>query len=103
MMKGRNSAGQTRKGFDDIVDPRDAPQHDTLRSERPGNGAKGTLILAVGEIAPFLELTLDESEYLLDLLWAHATQEKFTWCHEWRMGDVLMWDNRCSLHRRAPF
>ena len=48
-------------------------------------------------------MKLNESEALLDLLWAHATQEKFTWGHEWRMGDVLMWDNRCSLHRRDPF
>jgi taurine dioxygenase len=48
-------------------------------------------------------LALEESEALLDRLWAHATQARFTWHHEWRPGDVLMWDNRCVLHRRDPF
>ena len=98
-----NSAGQTRKGFDDIVDPRDAPgaRHPAIRTH-PETGQKA-LYLGRRRNSAVLGIDLDESEYLLDLLWAHATQEKFTWCHEWRMGDVLMWDNRCSLHRRAPF
>lgn len=33
---------------------------------------------------------------------AHATQERFTYRHTWRMGDMLMWDNRCLLHRADP-
>jgi alpha-ketoglutarate-dependent taurine dioxygenase len=32
----------------------------------------------------------------------HATQEQFTYRHKWRMGDLLMWDNRCLLHRADP-
>jgi taurine dioxygenase len=48
-------------------------------------------------------LDLAESEQLLAQLWAHATQPKFAWRHEWLPGDVLMWDNRCVMHHREPF
>ena len=98
-----NSAGQTRKGFDDVVDPREAPgaRHPAIRTH-PETGERA-LYLGRRRNSAILGMKLNESEALLDLLWAHATQEKFTWGHEWRMGDVLMWDNRCSLHRRDPF
>jgi taurine dioxygenase len=33
---------------------------------------------------------------------AHATQDRFVYLHPWRMGDMLMWDNRCLLHRANP-
>ena len=49
------------------------------------------------------ELPVTGSEALLDRLWAHATQPQFAWHHEWRPGDVLMWDNRCVMHRRDAF
>jgi len=42
----------------------------------------------------------DKSQELLDRLWAHATQWKFAWTHEWRIGDAILWDNRCALHHR---
>ena len=48
-------------------------------------------------------LPLDESEELLDQLWAHATQEKFAWHHEWNPGDLVVWDNWSTLHHRNPF
>jgi taurine dioxygenase len=41
-----------------------------------------------------LGLTVPESEDLLDALWDHATQPRFAMCHEWRIGDLLMWNNR---------
>ncbi|NIO15275.1 MAG: TauD/TfdA family dioxygenase, partial [Xanthomonadales bacterium] len=40
---------------------------------------------------------------LLDRLWAHATQDRFVTTHSWRVGDLLMWDNRAVLHRRDAF
>lgn len=43
----------------------------------------------------------DESEALLDRLWAHATQPKYAWKHEWQVGDVVLWDNRCTMHYRS--
>src|SRR6266480_7176011 len=48
-------------------------------------------------------LPLEESEALLDALWAHATQPRFAFCQRWQVGDLMIWDNRCTLHRRDPF
>jgi taurine dioxygenase len=48
-------------------------------------------------------LRVADSEALLDALWAHATQRRLAMCHEWRIGDVLMWNNLSVLHRRDPF
>jgi len=48
-------------------------------------------------------LPADDSEPLLDALWAHATEARFTWHHQWRAGDLIAWDNRCTLHRRDSF
>jgi taurine dioxygenase len=48
-------------------------------------------------------LSIADSEALLDALWKHATQPRFAMCHEWRVGDVLMWNNLSVLHRRDPF
>ena len=44
---------------------------------------------------------LDESKgrALLAELLAHATQPQFTYTHRWQLGDLVMWDNRCLLHR----
>lgn len=42
-----------------------------------------------------------DSEALLDRLWAHATQPKYAWKHEWQVGDVVLWDNRCAMHYRS--
>jgi alpha-ketoglutarate-dependent 2,4-dichlorophenoxyacetate dioxygenase len=38
---------------------------------------------------------------LLDLN-AHATQAQFVYHHEWRVGDLVIWDNRCTMHRGRP-
>lgn len=48
-------------------------------------------------------LPLDESEALLDELWAHATQEQYCYYHKWKVGQVVVWDNRMMLHMRTPF
>jgi taurine dioxygenase len=44
-----------------------------------------------------------ESEDLLDELWAHATRSEFTFRQQWKVGDTVIWDNRATLHRRDAF
>ena len=98
-----NSAGARRKGYEDIADPRAAPgaRHELVRAH-PETGRK-CLFLGRRRNSYVLGLDLDESEALLDALWAHATQPQFTFRQQWRVGDVLVWDNRCTLHRRDAF
>ncbi len=44
-----------------------------------------------------------ESEALLDALWAHVLGGNFTWTQHWRVGDLMIWDNRCTMHQRGAF
>jgi alpha-ketoglutarate-dependent taurine dioxygenase len=45
----------------------------------------------------------DESEALLDELVAFACQAPRVYTHSWKPGDVVIWDNRCVLHRARPY
>lgn len=98
-----NSAGMLRKGYKPVTDVRDVvgAHHPLIRTE-PGSGRKA-LFLGRRPNAYVLGLGVAESEALLDALWAHATQPRFTMCHEWKVGDVLMWNNLAVLHRRDAF
>lgn len=98
-----NSAGQLRKGFTEVTDPRNAPgaRHPIVRTH-PVSGRK-CLYLGRRRNGYILGLDVDDSEETLDRLWDHATQPSLAWTHRWRKGDVLIWDNRCILHRRDSF
>jgi taurine dioxygenase len=99
----RNSAGLLRKGFKEVSDVRETvgAHHPLVRTD-PTTGRKA-LFLGRRPNAYVIGLNVAESEALLDALWAHATQPRFAMCHEWKVGDVLMWNNLSVLHRRAPF
>ena len=45
----------------------------------------------------------EESVKLLDELYAFATQDKYIYSHKWRPGDMVVWDNRCSMHSATSF
>ena len=45
----------------------------------------------------------DESARLLAAVWDHAENPEFVYEHRWRPGDLLIWDNRCSMHARTDF
>jgi len=98
-----NSAGQIRKGFKVVTDVREAPgaRHPIFRVH-PRTGKKA-LYLGRRFNAYVIGLPVEESERLLNQLWAHASQPQFVWSQEWQMGDVLVWDNRCLVHRRDAF
>jgi taurine dioxygenase len=76
----------------------DAPPmtHPLVRTQ-PESGKKS---LFMGEHASHLDdRSFDAGRARLANLEAHATQERFLYRHRWLPGDVLMWDNRCLLHR----
>jgi len=45
----------------------------------------------------------EEGSVLLDQLFAHIEQDQFIYAHKWRVGDLILWDNRCTLHARTDF
>ncbi len=98
-----NSAGILRKGYDEITDVRETPgaRHPLARTN-PANG-KRALFLGRRPRSYVPGLSVEDSDALLDQLWAHATQEQFVYRHNWKVGDVLMWSNLEVLHRRDPF
>jgi taurine dioxygenase len=61
------------------------------------------LLLGRRRNAYVLGLPLSDSDALLDALWAHATQPSLVFRQQWRVGDLLLWDNRATLHRRDAF
>jgi taurine dioxygenase len=99
----RNSAGMSRKGYKEVTDVRETvgAHHPVVRTD-PKTGRKA-LFLGRRPNAYVRGLSVAESEALLDALWAHATQPRFVMCHEWKVGDLLMWNNLAALHRRDPF
>ena len=90
-----NSAGYLREvRVPDTLHPIVRRHPETLRN---------ALYLGRRAHARIEDMAVDESDALLDTLWAHATSDAFTWHHQWRAGDLLIWDNRCTLHRRDSF
>jgi taurine dioxygenase len=98
-----NSGGYLRYGAEPVTDVVTCPGAiHAIVCVHPETGRKA-LYLGRRRSAYVMGLPLEESEALLDDLWAHATQAKYAWHHRWRKGDVLMWDNRCTMHRRDSF
>ena len=99
-----DAAGYLRKNFRDAADDiRVSPGavHPLVRTH-PETG-RNCLFLGRRSKAHVAGMMVAESEALLNELWRHATRCEFEWHHDWLPGDVLMWDNRCVMHRRDPF
>ena len=98
-----NSAGYVRAGIDEETDVQTGPGTvHPMVVIHPYTG-RDALYLGRRHRAYILGMELTESEKLLDEIWRYAVQEKFTWHQHWRAGDLLMWDNRCTMHRRDAF
>jgi taurine dioxygenase len=98
-----NSGGYVRLGVTPTDDPRESPGAvHPLVCRHPESGRRG-LYLGRRRNAYLIGLELAESEALLDELWDHATRPEHAWTHRWRVGDLVLWDNRCTMHRRDPF
>jgi taurine dioxygenase len=98
-----NSGGYLRAGVSASEDPRTSPGAvHPLVCTHPETGRR-CLYLGRRRNAWLVGLDLAESESLLDELWSYATAPAFTWYTVWRVGDLVLWDNRCTMHRRDPF
>jgi taurine dioxygenase len=98
-----NSGGYVRQGVTPVDDPTTSPGvYHPIVCTHPETGRK-LLYLGRRRNAYIGGLPLAESERLLDELWSYATRKELVWVHEWQAGDVVLWDNRCTMHRRDPF
>lgn len=71
--------------------------HPLLRTH-PETGRKA-LYMNPNRMEAVVGMDRAESDALLDALIRHATQEKYQYRHKWRRGDILIWDNRCTMHK----
>jgi len=98
-----NSGGYVRAGVTPSDDPRTAPGTlHPLVCVHPETGRQH-LYLGRRRNAWLEGLPLDQSNALLDRIWNAATGDALTWRHQWRAGDLVLWDNRCVMHRRDAF
>lgn len=98
-----NSGGYLRQGVPAVDNPMTSPgAYHPLVCTHPETKRRA-LYLGRRRNAYIKGLSLAESDALLDELWAIATREEFAWHNEWRVGDLVLWDNRCTMHRRDPF
>ena len=75
--------------------------HPLVRTH-PLAGDKG-LYFSMNHTARIDGMAEDESLDLLEELRRHATQPAFVYAHHWRVGDLVLWDNAATMHRRDPF
>jgi taurine dioxygenase len=97
------SIGNLRRGFEEVEDVRKVAgvAHPIIkRHEESGHDA---LFLGRRDFAYVEGLEIDESEELLDRIWRYAALPQNVWTQHWRVGDVIIWDNRRVLHRRDDF
>jgi alpha-ketoglutarate-dependent 2,4-dichlorophenoxyacetate dioxygenase len=76
------------------------PSRQRLVRRHPGSGRK-TLYLSA-HASHIVGWPVPEGRILLQDLNAHATRPEFVFSHRWRQGDLVIWDNRCTMHRGRP-
>jgi alpha-ketoglutarate-dependent 2,4-dichlorophenoxyacetate dioxygenase len=100
LANSRRLAG-TAGYFDAVEAERFPPTEQPLIRLHEGSGRKA---LYIGSHAQeIVGMSKEDGEALLNELLAFATQPQFVYRHTWRVGDLVMWDNRATLHRALPF
>ena len=81
----------------------DAPQwvHPVVRTH-PETGKKAIYVNRLMTLW-IEDIDREESDEILDYLFAHIEKPEFVYEHEWTVGELIMWDNRCSAHARTWF
>jgi alpha-ketoglutarate-dependent 2,4-dichlorophenoxyacetate dioxygenase len=77
------------------------PVPQSLVRIHPGSGRK-TLYLA-SHASHIIEWPVKRGRALLKRLTERSTQPRFVYQHQWRLNDLVVWDNRCTLHRARPY
>ena len=96
------SRDQVRPGFFTEKERAEYPpvQHPLVRTN-PVNGRKSLFLGA--HASHVVGMSVEDGRALLARLLAHVTQRQFVYRHEWSEGELVIWDNRCVLHRATPF
>jgi taurine dioxygenase len=97
------SIGNLRHGFEEVEDVRKVPGVAHPMIKRHEESGRDALFLGRRDFAYVAGLEIDESEQLLDRIWRYAALPQNVWTQHWRVGDVIIWDNRRVLHRRDDF
>jgi taurine dioxygenase len=98
-----NSGGYVRQGVTPTDDPLTSPGAIHPLVCRHLDTGRRMLYLGRRRNAYLAGLGLAESEALLNELWAFVDRSEFAWEHVWRVGDLVLWDNRCTMLRRDAF
>jgi taurine dioxygenase len=85
---------EQRLGTPDVIHP--------LVTQRPENGSL-SIYVSNGSTREIIGMSEEESRILVDELLAHSTQDRFVYRHNWEVGDILIWNNRYTLHRATPY
>jgi taurine dioxygenase len=96
-----DSGGYLRKGLQASDDPRKSPgTPHPIVIQHPESGERA-LYLGRRRNAYVVGLSLEESEALLEEIWSYV--ETAVYRHRWAVGDLVLWDNRTTMHRRDAF
>lgn len=96
------SRDQVRPGFFTEKERAEYPpvRHPLVR-RNPVNGREALFLGA--HASHIVGLSVEDGRALLKELLEHVTQPQFCYRHQWQEGDLIIWDNRCVLHRATPF
>ncbi len=99
IFRSRSLIGFTE--FNEEIQRELPPVQQLLVRRHPGSGRK-TLYLA-SHASHIIGWPVEEGRTLIEELIAFATEPRFVYQHRWRVGDLVMWDDRCTMHRGRPY
>ena len=105
-LAGRNAIhhynyGSTQRGDDRGVAAYGESVHPIFRTHDE-TGRKAIYVNRLMTVG-IVDMPKDESDPLLEAIFDHSERPEFVYTHSWRVGDLLVWDNRCSMHARTDF
>jgi taurine dioxygenase len=98
VFQGSASARYSGQSADAQVERKPEPVLQPLVRTNPDNGTKALYFHPV-KTENIVGMDAPESQALLDDLLERAIRPEFTYTHQWRKGDMLIWDNRAAMHR----